>query len=189
LAGATLAIFVLAGAPSARGGFISGNITGQVTSTGGSVPGISVGSLVTGSYTYDNSTTFNGVLGSTNPLTAFSLTIGTNPVVFSLSDLFTTGTTEAGRVVAGSTPSADNLFFIINFSALSAFAGATVSSQIITNPPPQTFTVSSDTAHSFEFNFTGAPAAVPEPSSVTLLGLGCVALAGCGWRYRTRPNV
>jgi hypothetical protein len=188
LAAATLALFVLSSAPSVRGGSVTGDITGQVTSTGGSVPGISVGSPVTGSYTYDNSTTFNGVLGPTNPLTAFSLTIGTNPVDFTLSDLFTTGVTKAGRVISGSTPSVDNLFFIINFSALSSFAGATVNSQIITNPPPQTFTASSDTAHSFAFSFTAVPAAVPvpEPSTITLLGIGCVALAGYGWRARKR---
>ena len=188
LAAATLALFVMSSAPSVRGGSVTGDITGQVTSTGGSVPGISVGSPVTGSYTYDNSTTFNGVLGPTNPLTAFSLTIGTNPVDFTLSDLFTTGVTEAGRVISGSTSSFDNLFFIINFSALSSFAGATVTSQIITNPPPQTFTATSDTAHSFAFGFTAVPAAVsvPEPSTITLLGIGCVALAGNGWRARKR---
>jgi hypothetical protein len=91
-------------------------------------------------------------------------------------------------VIPGSTSASDNLFFIINFSALTTFAGATVTSQTIFNPPPQSFIVTSDAAHSFAFNFKGVStvAAVPEPSQITLLGIGCVVLSGYGWRARKR---
>ena len=184
----TLAVFaVLVGAPSARGAFITGAITGQVTSAGASVPGIAVGSLLTGSYTYDSSTTFTGISGATNPLTAFSLTIGTNPHVFSLADLLTTGLGAAGVVPGFSTPTVNDLLFFFDSTAISSYVGAAVTQQVIFSPP-QSFTVTSDPAHSFAFNFTAAAgtAVVPEPSTFTLLGLGCVAMGGFGWRARKR---
>jgi hypothetical protein len=175
-------------AASAQGGFISGTISGQVTSDGGAVPGIITGSAVTGSYIYDDSTTVGSIVGPVNPFTAFSLTIGTNPYVFSLTDLQTGGELTPGKVPGISTPIGDALCFFFNYSVISSYVGATVVQQSIADKPPQSFSVgSSDLAHSFTFTFNGMSlAAVPEPSSFTLLGVSCVALSGCGRRLRGR---
>jgi hypothetical protein len=175
----------LASAPSARGALINGTISGQVTSAGADVPGIVVGSLVTGSYTYDTSMTFSGILGPTNPFTEFSLAIGTNPYVFSLADLESGGVITPGQVPGNSAPPIDELFFVFNFTVLSNYVGGTVNEQTISNFPPQSLSViANDPAQSFTFAFAGTSMAVPEPSTFTLLGLGCVTLAGCGRRLR-----
>src|SRR5947209_5897363 len=77
----TLAILtaLLSIATTARGGFVTGTITGTVTAAGSALSGIAVGSVVAGSYTYDDSVTVNQFLGDEHPFTAFSLIIGTNP--------------------------------------------------------------------------------------------------------------
>jgi hypothetical protein len=193
LAVATLAAFsFLASAPSAFAALVSGTISGEVIPPTGAAlaPGIIVGSPVRGSYTYDDGMTVGPI--PVNPLTptGFSLSIGNHPGEFSLADLESVGS-PPGRVPRFSTPpTADSIFFNFTFPAISTYVGANVNFQelIYQTPPfslPETYTVrSSDPAHSLTFEFMAIP--IPEPSTLTMLGLGCVALAGYGWLCRKR---
>jgi hypothetical protein len=149
---------------------------GHGHAAGSGIPGVTVGSPVTGSYTYDAGSTVNSSVGTLNPLTAFSLAIGSNPKVFGLADLEDVGLVVPGRSVDSSTPAADSLYFLFDETVISDFAGAFVPAQQIFPQPPQEFFVDSDTAHSFTFTFTATPAAVPEPASLGLLALGAAGL-------------
>ncbi len=170
-----LSLALLAAVP-ARAGLVHGTISGQVTAAGSGIPGVTVGSPVAGSYTYDSGTTVNSAVGTLNPLTAFSLTIGSNPKVFSLADLENVALVTPGRSLDSSTATADSLYFLFDEVVISDFAGAFVPAQQIFPQPPQQFFVDSDTEHSFTFTFTATPAAVPEPASLGLLALGAAGL-------------
>src|SRR5205809_55870 len=66
---------------------ISGTITGNVTQVEAGVTGIAFGDLVSGTYSYDSTVLLDPFNRPANALTAFSLTIGSNPHVFTLADL------------------------------------------------------------------------------------------------------
>jgi hypothetical protein len=91
-------------------------------------------------------------------------------------------------VSGNSSPAADALFFFFDLTLISDYVGGNVGIQSVSFLPPQEYDVVSNAAHSFSFVFRAvSTAAVPEPSTFTLLGLGCAALAGYGWRRRGRP--
>ena len=159
----------------------TGSISGTVVSTGGSVPGVSLGSPVTGSYSYNDAVVGLGVGGgSVNPFTAFSLSIGTNPFTFALADLDNSFFTP-GRRINSSTPTQDILEVYFTKSALEQFAGATYSSQGFGfSPPPSSESYGAsftDPTHDFSFNYQATPTAVPTPALLPgLIGLGAAAL-------------
>jgi hypothetical protein len=189
---ACLAVCALTG--SGRAGLISGTITGEVTSAGSNVPGITIGSLVTGSYTFDDAATVNEGNDTINPFTAFSLSIGTNPHVFSLPDLLMEFFEVPGRSVPGSIPGTDSLFFLFDPGVLESYVDGPLNPFDFEGiesslPLPQEFDVNgADPSHSFVFDFTATPVptAAPEPASLTLVGVGTVAVVGYGWRKRWR---
>lgn len=192
---ATLIVFAFSTrAVPVRAALLTGTITGSVTSAGSSVPGVTVGSAVSGSYTYNTSTPFTGLLGTTDPLTALSLSIGANTYVFSMTDVAFALPTRAGVVPGRSTSTANELFLFFTNTAIQNFDGGAIGTQTVSNSPSETFVFSSDGAHSFSFNFAALPpitvpnaystsAALPpttvsEPGSVALLFAGAgVAIA------------
>jgi hypothetical protein len=181
----------LAFAQSAHATLLTGSVSGLVTSAGALVPGVTTGSIVTGSFTYDTSITVNDIFGAIHPLTAFTLSIGTNPLHFVLSDLRLDTDVIPGVATNPPTPLANKLQFFFQFLSIGNFVGAAVNSEtILSSSTPEIFTISSDNpAHSFTFNFAASPGvaavAVPEPATTALFGIGCVALlAGVARRGR-----
>jgi hypothetical protein len=173
------AFAVASAAPSASAALISGTLVGEITSSGGGVPGVEVGDAVVGSYTFDDSIVQSGNFQQINPLTAFSLVIGNNPRVFTLADLMT-GNSMSGRRIDGSTPGADQIVFFFDSDILTDFIGGNLIQQSVSFLLPAVFEVQAvDPALSFEFTLSGVrTAAVPEPSALALLGLGGLGLVG-----------
>jgi PEP-CTERM motif len=181
----------MAFAQGAQATLLSGLITGTVTSTGGAVPGLTLGSAVSGSYTYDSTLTMNDAVGAVHPLTAFSLSIGTNPQHFFLTDLFV-GAPFLPGVLTTSTGSTDRLFFDILGFPLNNFVGEAGALGSFNFNTPQIFAFNTpDAAHSFAFTLLASrattAAAIPEPETTALLGLGCLA-AVVGRACRTRSR-
>jgi hypothetical protein len=141
-----------------------------------------VGSPVTGSYAFDSGVTSSSIVGTINPLTAFSLSFGTNPTVFTLADLDPVSI-PPGRVIAFSTPGTDALAFFIRFPTISTFLGQTIVAQTLNLAPPQSYTAQiTGQQDVFTFTFTATPAATPEPGA--LAWLGGATLCGCLARRR-----
>jgi hypothetical protein len=187
---AALAVALLAGAADAGSSSMSdsGTISGYVDFDAVPIPGVQVGTPVTGSYTYNPNSTVGVGPFTVNPFTSFSLTIGSQ--TFGLSDL--TGSFVAGRVSNDSTPTFDYLYLFFDQQTYDSFLG--VPSTVVSSLGLAT---AADTEHYgslyppngpdvFDFIFTGTPttAAVPEPGTLTLAGVCVVGLAIRGWRRR-----
>jgi hypothetical protein len=188
---AALALSLCVAAAPARAGTFNGVITGQVTQAGANVPGVAVGDLVTGSYSYNSAVTASNGPITVNPFTAFSLTIGTNPHVFDLADITPQFGGPPGKDLNHSIPGTDALLFYFNFPVLDAFVGAsTVSGEAGPGlPPNQSLNIQdlSDPSYSFTFSFvaTSQPAVVPEPTGLTLAAVCVAGLLSRAWRRRT----
>ncbi len=175
--------------PASFADVISGTITGHVVSAGASVPGVSIGSPVTGVYSYDAGTVnFNPIIdGLVNPMTEFSLSIGNNPFIFTFADI-ADNTPMSGfplRFIPDSTPAFDSLFFFFHFDVIQSFVGGRVNRQIVddgglASGQGELYTVrADDPAHSFQFTFLATP--VPEPSTISLFGITAISLIGYRW--------
>jgi hypothetical protein len=172
---------------SASAAIINGTISGTVTSTQGNVPGVMAGSPVAGTYSYDDAifvASGSALIGGGNPLTSFTLSIGTNPKTFTLADLTTVTFSDPLRLLGTPAASTGALLFAFTIPAGSdffqtqipsspgGFSGITDFSSI-----PQSANIAfpsfSSTNPSVQFSFTATP--VPEP--ITIAG-SSLALAG-----------
>lgn len=153
---------------------INGTISGTVTFAGTAVPGVTIGSPVTGTYSYDDAVTIRyGREGDiiANYLNSFFLSIGTNPQTFNLSSLSYAPVRYLIPFIGGGT--VDEVLFSLNYPSLksfiggdtplpanSAFGGLALGPQIITL---RNFT---DPSRSLVFNYIATSAKpVPEPRS------------------------
>lgn len=197
--GGVLALLFLLGIVSrAQAQTITGTISGSVTIVENGLPGITVGSPVSGTYSDDASVfqtdEYNWIA---NPLSSLSLTLGNFPHVFTLGDV---ENAKYGyeRVVQFSTPSTDALSIIFSYNTVTTYfvdpAVTPVGSQQGKLTPVEYYlldvinqqTNSVVTALRFDFLATPNVTPVPEPGSVALLaGLG---LSGAGFLVRRRRN-
>lgn len=181
------ALPALAGiAAPAQADIVFGTISGSVTQAGAGVPGVLAGSPVMGSYSYDNAVLVNNpFFGPVNPLSTFSLSIGSNPHVFGLGDVDIFGSGPL-RLPPASTPTTDALVFFFSQAALESFMGTPGigADNNVTGGNPETLATGlvGDPDHSLTFTFA---ATVPEPGISTLLaGMGLAGAAGYVRRRR-----
>jgi hypothetical protein len=197
---AVVALALLAG--QVNSGSSGGTISGTVVVDTLSIPGIGLSgpnSVVTGSYAYDASSLEPDGFGTVNPFTSFSLSIGTNPRVFTLADLITSGGNPAppGRIVMplfnrpGSTPTLDQLGFFFQQQDLSSFLGVPLSDEEDLAFGMQSYSVNivvnAIPVPVFQIDFAAIPtpaAAVPEPGGMTLVGIAGVVSGLRAWRRR-----
>jgi hypothetical protein len=138
--------------------------------------------------------------GTVNPFTSFTLTFGTNPRVFTLADLVTQSSVTPGRIVASlfgrpnSTPALDQLGFTFQQQDITDFLGVSIEEEQDLSFGAQEYSVNHVVnfrpVPDFQIDFAAVTNAtpVPEPGSLTLLG---VAVAGFGvrvWRRRSRAT-
>lgn len=169
----------------ASAAIITGNISGTVTEAGGGIPGVTVGSLIAGFYSYDDAIETSNPAGPLNPLTAFNLQIGTNPQIFTLTDIVGPFSAAPGRRIDLSTPAQDVLAFGFRFPSLSDFAGANAIGQSGSVGFPQIFSVRfDDPTLDFEFNLVATSSDVPTPIPTPALLPGLVGIGLKMWRKR-----
>jgi hypothetical protein len=189
-------VMALAAGPAAAGPSAGGTITGMVTVDSTSAPGIAVGTPVTGSYTYNPTVIITNGPTQENPLTSFSLTIGSH--TFTQADFGQSGT--ATRVATQSTATLDDLNFLFDQTKFNtAFGLPSTDPDSINDAVPkfnlfhETYQVSTPSGvgvaptNLFQFEFVATPNAtttVPEPTGLALAGLAAVGLA---LRARRRP--
>jgi hypothetical protein len=121
--------------------------------------------------------TFNPAFGST--LTSFSIDIaGYLPInleVFDMSHNVILNTPVVLTFGGTTNPGVYSHYSVNSTNGISGFAFV---------PPDQNYFVEGNTSIDNVSVFQGASSAVPEPSNLTLLGIGIAGIAGYGWRRR-----
>jgi len=168
---------------------INGTVSGTVTSVTGSEQGVMLGSTVMGIYSYDDAITISQsytytnpdglstVTFTGNPLQAFELSIGDNPITFNLSNIEGAIFSQPAKFISGpiapQPPGVDFLDLRFSSAAINSFLGVPGFSGGVSVGYPQGFSTFDQRGNSFSFSFTASrtPVAVPEPSTLTSISV------------------